>query len=355
MTEYLRFLFRNKYYILVEVIGISLAVAFAVPLLSFFSDKWEIDHGRDYRQVFAASPVGTLETTVGLGPQLAAAVPEIEGYAQVFAGGENIVHFGGDALKASCMAVSPDFFRFFYIGFSAGSPSSLSKREAVLVSARFAETLGAEPVGQSFTCAGREYVVNGVFNDWSNALVPSSDILFSINAPLLDEQWALPAGYWDDIATFVRIRKGVGIKAVTEKCKEVCKSFYSSYYAQHPDAADKFKLIRSDRISSNINNDFLTQTWGVSLWAIELFGLILFLFAILNYVNLNVALSTNRGKEWGMKKLLGSSEKGIRLTSFLETLFVTCICFLFWICPVPVHRAGLQQLFPRDAYIHRSG
>ena len=328
MTEYLRFLFRNKYYILVEVIGISLAVAFAVPLLSFFSDKWEIDHGRDYRQVFAASPVGTLETTVGLGPQLAAAVPEIEGYAQVFAGGENIVHFGGDALKASCMAVSPDFFRFFDIGFSAGSPSSLSKREAVLVSARFAETFGAEPVGQSFTCAGREYVVNGVFNDWSNALVPSSDILFSINAPLLDEQWALPAGYWDDIATFVRIRKGVGIKAVTEKCKEVCKSFYSSYYAQHPDAADKFKLIRSDRISSNINNDFLTQTWGVSLWAIELFGLILFLFAILNYVNLNVALSTNRGKEWGMKKLLGSSEKGIRLTSFLETLFVTCICFL---------------------------
>ena len=62
MTEYLRFLFRNKYYILVEVIGISLAVACAVPLLSFFSDKWEIDHGRDYRQVFAASPVGTLET-----------------------------------------------------------------------------------------------------------------------------------------------------------------------------------------------------------------------------------------------------------------------------------------------------
>ena len=151
MTEYLRFLFRNKYYILVEVIGISLAVAFAVPLLSFFSDKWEIDHGRDYRQVFAASPVGTLETTVGLGPQLAAAVPEIEGYAQVFAGGENIVHFGGDALKASCMADRPDFFRFFDIGFSAGTPSSLSKREAVLVSARFAETLGAEPVGQSLT------------------------------------------------------------------------------------------------------------------------------------------------------------------------------------------------------------
>ena len=80
MIEYLRFLLRNKYYIIVEIIGISIAIAFAVPLLSFFSDKWEIDHGRDYKHVFAASPVGTLETTVGLGPQLATAVPEIESY-----------------------------------------------------------------------------------------------------------------------------------------------------------------------------------------------------------------------------------------------------------------------------------
>lgn len=328
MTEYLRFLLRNKYYILVEIIGISLAIAFAIPMLSFFSDKWEIDHGRDYRYIFAASPVGTLETTVGLGPQLAAAVPEIESYAQVFVSGENIIHLGGDALKASCMAVSPDFFRFFDIGFSSGYPISLSKREDVLVSARFAEALGSEPVGQSFTCAGKEYVVNGVFNGWSNSLLPSSDIIFNINAPLLDEQWALPADYWDNIATFVRIQTGAGINDVTEKCKTVCKAFYSSYYAKHPEAVDKFRLIRYDRISSNINNDFLTQTWGLSLWAIELFGLILFLFAILNFINLNVALSTNRGKEWGLKKLLGSSEKGIRLSSFLETLFVTSICFL---------------------------
>lgn len=328
MIEYLRFLLRNKYYILVEIIGISLAIAFAIPMLSFFSDKWEIDHGRDYRYIFAASPVGTLETTVGLGPQLAAAVPEIESYAQVFVSGENIIHLGGDALKASCMAVSPDFFRFFDIGFSSGYPISLSKREDVLVSARFAEALGSEPVGQSFTCAGKEYVVNGVFNGWSNSLLPSSDIIFNINAPLLDEQWALPADYWDNIATFVRIQTGAGINDVTEKCKTVCKAFYSSYYAKHPEAVDKFRLIRYDRISSNINNDFLTQTWGLSLWAIELFGLILFLFAILNFINLNVALSTNRGKEWGLKKLLGSSEKGIRLSSFLETLFVTSICFL---------------------------
>ena len=56
MFEYLLFLFRNKWYITVEVIGISVALAFTITLLSFFSDKWEIDHGKDsaVRKVFGA-------------------------------------------------------------------------------------------------------------------------------------------------------------------------------------------------------------------------------------------------------------------------------------------------------------
>ena len=67
MIEYLRFLFRNKWYTTVEVIGIGVALAFTIPLLSFFSDKWEIDHGKDFKRVYAVCPIETFETTIGLG------------------------------------------------------------------------------------------------------------------------------------------------------------------------------------------------------------------------------------------------------------------------------------------------
>ena len=70
MIEYLRFLFRNKWYTTVEVIGISVALAFTIPLLSFFSDKWEIDHGKDFKRVYAVCPIETFETTIGLGQEL---------------------------------------------------------------------------------------------------------------------------------------------------------------------------------------------------------------------------------------------------------------------------------------------
>ena len=85
MIEYLRFLFRNKWYITIEVISISVALAFTIPLLSFFSDKWEIDHGKDFKRVYAVCPVDeSFETTIGLGQELIEAVPEIDRYAQVY-------------------------------------------------------------------------------------------------------------------------------------------------------------------------------------------------------------------------------------------------------------------------------
>ena len=129
MIEYLRFLFRNKCYITVEVIGISVALAFTIPLLSFFSDKWEIDHGRDFKHVYAICPNQTFETTIGLGRELIEAVPEIDRYAQVFVSENNAISVGDNTLRALGIAVSQDFFKFFDINFSEGSPLSLSDRK----------------------------------------------------------------------------------------------------------------------------------------------------------------------------------------------------------------------------------
>ena len=53
MKEFFRFISKNKLSVFVEVLGISLAFAFTIPLLSFLADKWAIDHGQDYKDIFA--------------------------------------------------------------------------------------------------------------------------------------------------------------------------------------------------------------------------------------------------------------------------------------------------------------
>ncbi|MBE6230608.1 MAG: ABC transporter permease, partial [Bacteroidales bacterium] len=173
MNEYLRFLFRNKWYIIVEVIGISVALAFTIPLLSFFSDKWEIDHGKDFKRVYAVCPDDeSFETTIGLGQELIEAVPEIDRYAQVFVSGNNAISVGDNTLSALGIAVSQDFFTFFDINLSQGSPLSLSDRKSVLISGSLAAKIGDDAMGKPLTCAGEEYIVNGIFDDLHNSLLP---------------------------------------------------------------------------------------------------------------------------------------------------------------------------------------
>ena len=53
MKEFFRFISKNKLSVFVEVLGISLAFAFTIPLLSFWADKWSIDHGHGYKDIFA--------------------------------------------------------------------------------------------------------------------------------------------------------------------------------------------------------------------------------------------------------------------------------------------------------------
>ena len=78
MRSYIRFVQRNRLYILFEAISISLSFAFILPLVSFWEDKWTIDHGSNYKHIYAICPIGDFETTIGLGQKLYETLPEVE-------------------------------------------------------------------------------------------------------------------------------------------------------------------------------------------------------------------------------------------------------------------------------------
>ena len=327
MKSYLRFLSKNKLYIAVEVIGTSIAFAFAIPLLSFLGDKRSIDRGHNYKNIYAVCPIGTFETTAGLGPAISETVPEVEQYAQVYACPDNVVSFDGVHLQASCLAASTGLFDLFDIRLHRGMSSSLADRHNVLISESFASKLGLNPIGKSFVLAKEEYSIVGIFDDFHNSLLPVTDIIVSINSPVMDKQWKQPDAYWSDIYTLVQVSRGTKKKDLSEQCRKVCEEYYSAYYSQYPDNKRSIRIIRYDNISSNYNNRDLTRTWGLSLWAVEFFSVILLVFAVLNYVNLTVALSLKRGKEWSMKKLLGLSGIGVAVSLFAETFSITVFCF----------------------------
>ena len=55
---------------------------------------------------------------------------------------------------------------------------------------------------------------------------------------------------------------------------------------------------------------------------------LIFIVAILNYINLNVALSTTRAKENATRRLIGASRRTLVFKSLVESLTFTALCFI---------------------------
>src|SRR6185436_15138457 len=79
----------------------------------------------------------------------------------------------------------------------------------------------------------------------------------------------------------------------------------------------------------HFDNDFGTFiTDGLSikeLISLALIGLFLIIVACINFINLSTAQSVNRGKEIGVRKVLGGSRSQLVKQFLLETAFITLI------------------------------
>ena len=59
MRSYLRFLGRNKLYTAIEVVGLSLSLAFVIPLINVIADKYERSHAHEkYEDIYTVGYMG---------------------------------------------------------------------------------------------------------------------------------------------------------------------------------------------------------------------------------------------------------------------------------------------------------
>ena len=125
MKSYLRFLGRNKLYTAIEIVGLSLALAFVIPLINVVADKYERSRAHErYEDIYAVSYLGNLYTEVNFGDFLKERIPEIERTTSAMLGPRSIV--------------DKEFFYFFPFEFIEGDESFLDSRENIAVSEKFA-------------------------------------------------------------------------------------------------------------------------------------------------------------------------------------------------------------------------
>ena len=335
MKSYLRFLSRNKLYTAIEVVGLSVALAFVILMSCFVWQQRSV--GRqypDFKSIYCAGYYNTTFSSVRFSNIISGQIPGIEQTV-------NIVRYEGLMDESigigTYLAVSSGFFDMFPCRFIAGNRDVLDDASNVIITESMAENFGGiDALGKDFHINNDRYIISAIIEDQEYSIFESRYKIFvSLEHPNfalfknLDKYEGAAHG---NTLTFHKIRKGSDIGEIRRKMNQI----NDSYLIREEDKGmELYDLTRLDKLYfSDSNQGNGTKRGNATMMlAFSIIAIFLLISAIFNYINLSTALAGKRSKEMATRMLLGDSRPKVMGIYIKESLLMTfvCICLAFLI------------------------
>jgi putative ABC transport system permease protein len=313
---------RDKWYSLLNILGLTIGITFSLFLIFYIKDELSYDRynekvDRIYRiNANIKEPdkdsMRWAVTPFPMAPTLAKDYPEVE-EAVRFIGNGKVMYKNGDLrlYEDKVFFADSNLFRVFTYKFIAGNPQTALTDPKSMVLTR---SVAKKYFGSAVNCIGKSlentsgdvYKITAVIED-----VPkNSHILFNI----LISRSSLPANYannWGAFGfyTYVLLKPNTSAAAFEKKMLPMYDKYLASIFAQY-NIKMRFSAqpIASIHLHSQMANE--PEELG-SMSYIYIFSAVAFfmlLIACINYMNLTTARSARRAKEIGIRKVTGSSK-----------------------------------------------
>ena len=348
MKSYFRFLGRNKLYTAIEVVGLSVAIAVALPLLSYMLQVRRVNHSHpDHENIYSLS-ISRMQTSTGeIGQYLQENIPEIEMTSSPS-------HLSGhytfevDGRMVPYIRYDRNFLYFFPQEFIEGKLDT-EAASTMAVSESFANELSktGTVIGRTLNLKNETYQISGIYKDNSDPRFRD----FKMMLPPLKGLTGLPyTGANINVMTFLKVREGANIDALTAKVQKACADYWgpmdkkgldNAYSYKHP---EKYDLIEYEKLTTTDNYQ-LIESGGDGFIIMIIIAALLLIFAVLNYINLNVALSTRRAREIATRRLVGAGRIQIVELFLKEAFVMNLICFGLGILLTGVSTGMIEGFF----------
>lgn len=338
--SWLTFLSRNRLYTAVNFVGLALALAFVLLVADYTVRQLTVDNYQTKAdRIYAVCSEETVASGYYLQKYLRDRYPEIESTCAVAIfedadAGTTPVEIGRQKFLASVLYADTTFFRMFDFTLLEGSrEEALAARENVVLSESFARKVFGtfNPLGQTLRVDNDErvYVVSGVMRDIERSTIPAADIVMraeritETNAANDERMSNSGAG-----VTFLLARKGADLQA---KVPDMLAFFKEIYWPYIGNVVQQVRLIPLRELYFEpVNNSFKLAHGSRSFLFILLgVGLVVLVFAVMNYINLTVAQAGFRAREMAARRLLGASRGDIFLKWILESTLFCAAALLF--------------------------
>ena len=331
MKSYFRFLSRNKLYTAIEVVGLSIALTFVLLIGSYVWQQYSASRNvKDYDRIWTVGIENFGYKRIGL--YLGAAdvmkehIPEIEMTGSYSTMRMDIITLDGVKLHSSGAGVDMGFFQIFEPKFVSGSYEVLNDMSNAIVSESFAKANGGieEIIGKRIEYKGHEFTIAAVMEDFRNSPFPNNDIMVNINSDLNASRKKYK--YSCDTYPFIKIREGVSREETIAKLEAEIKRMVDEDIVVLPYDGSVILEYKEILFSDNIYMTDINKADRKSLRMMLLVVILLLVSAIINFVNLNAAMSGKRLKEMATRMVLGTGRGNIFMKHILESVFLCLFC-----------------------------
>ncbi|QJW91465.1 FtsX-like permease family protein [Spirosoma taeanense] len=353
LRNYLKIAFRNllrhKSFTFINIVGLAIGLACCLAIVLFIQDELQYDRfnakaNRIYRVVTSMKmaegrEVDMARTPPAIGPALKATFPEVEEAVRIFSlgnGGEVLVSFADKKfMEPDVLLVDSSFFNVFSFPLVRGNPTkALAEPNSVVISESIAKKYfgSADPLNKTLDVAGGlKMRITGVMQD-----VPEHSHLkatcigaFSTIRSIVEskrlENWG-----WQQFYTYIVLPENYDVTAfepkltafTIEKMRDEAKRGGTQYQSRLQPLRDIYLR------SSNLEYDIVKKGNINHVYAFAVIALFALLIACFNFMNLSTALSMQRAKEVGLRKVIGAGQSQLVRQFLGESVLLTLLALL---------------------------
>ncbi|QHT70439.1 FtsX-like permease family protein [Rhodocytophaga rosea] len=342
LTIAFRNLLRHKTFSLINVLGLTIGMAACLLIMQYVCfelsyDSFHQNKDRIYRipvEFFLANGQRDYidaDSPPILGPTLQQDFPEIADYVRLhWMYGAVISYQNVTYREERIYYAEHSFLNLFSYPLREGNPRTAltEPNTVVLTEATARKYFGSEnPVGKHIQLDGkRNLQVTGILHDIPKNSHLQFDLLVSLATMAQIEKENLKSWGWYNFFTYILLKPQVNAKAFEAKLP----AFMEKY--QGKDMREK--NYRSALIMQPLQDIHLNDTISYevekignrqAIYFLAIIALFIVVIAWVNYINLSTAKATERAREVGIRKVIGSTRKQLIGQFLLESVLMNLI------------------------------
>lgn len=360
--NYLKIAFRNllkrKAYTFINISGLAIGVACCLLISMYVLNELSFDQfhkksDRIYRltQTSLSTDETSATSTFKAGPMLEAEYPQLVEHSVRLFNMQQPTHTmldretGNSFRESNFYFADSTFFEVFNGTLLRGNPNEVldGPLSLVMTEERARTYFGDEnPIGKTLSFQGRGSMsleVTGIMDSWPEESHMKIDMLASFSSvdvlyrrsPDYDESW-----WWNPVWTYIELKNA----GMARELRDQLPAFADKYYHPNRPEGEKVSLglqaLTDIHLYSNLEQELNPNSSIFYVYLFSAIAVLILVIACVNFMNLATARSAERGREVGMRKVLGADRRQLFsqfmgesfLMSFLAVVLAIAIVYV---------------------------